>query len=129
MKVGLYARNSKPPRGWKPSTTGEAPPGSWKVQHESLRAWAKREGHEVALEEHDMRSGKDANRPAWDRIIQDARGHHVHMVAVTKVDRVMRSMIHFYDVVREFSDLGIDLVFIDQGVRISKRDPMSKFLI
>ncbi len=65
-------------------------------------------------EEHDTnKSGADPNRPGWHRVMAEVRGRHVQLVAATKVDRVMRSMIHFYDVVQEFDRLGADLVFVD----------------
>ncbi len=127
MKLALYARNSKPPRGWKPSHPGEEPPGSWKQQLDALREWAARNGHEVVLEKHDAKkSGRDPNRPDWEAVMQEARGHHIQAVAATKLDRVMRSVPHFYEVASEFMGLGVDLTFIDTGLSLSKRDPFSK---
>ena len=128
MRVALYARNSKPPRGWKPSAPSEEPPGSWKLQLTALRIWAVREGHEVTLEEHDVVTGGDPNRPGWTKLMAAARGHHVHLIAATKLDRVMRSALHFHQVADELLDLGVDLIAIDQGVRVSKGDPMSKLM-
>src|SRR5438093_692574 len=108
MKAVLYARNSKPPKGWKGSDSDrDEAPGSWKTQLASLRAWAAREGHEVVLEEHDMASGRDPHRPGWERIVAEARGHHAALVAATKLDRVMRSTQHFLQVTEEFLALGL----------------------
>jgi DNA invertase Pin-like site-specific DNA recombinase len=128
-RVALYARNSQPPKGWKPSFPGERPPGSWETQLEGLGTWAEREGYEIVIKEHDVASGRDANRRGWERVLQEARGHHVHAVASTKLDRVMRSAPHFHETANEFLALGVDLIFTEQGTRISKRDPLSKFLI
>ena len=129
MKAAIYARNSKPPRGWKPSRRGEEPPGSWKSQLEALRSWANREGHEVVLEEHDTATGGDPNRRGWDKILAAARGHHIQLIAVVKPDRAMRSVPHFYKVTEELLGLGIDLIFTDSGMRLSKRDAMSKAML
>ncbi len=126
VRVALYARNSKPPRGWKPSRPGKEPPGSWKTQLESLRAWAARQGYVVVLEEHDVATGRDPNRPAWRRVMQEARGHHIHVILAVKPDRVARSVADFYAIATELTDLGVDLVFTDAGTRISKKDPLSK---
>lgn len=130
MRVALYARNSKPPKGWRPAFPGEEPPGSWRQQLEELRAWAAREGHEVVLEAYDAKvSGKNPNRPGWRQVMQAARGHHVHEIAAVKLDRVMRSAGHFYDLVRELTELTVDLCFTAQGLRIGKANPMTKALI
>ncbi len=127
MKLALYARNSKPPRDWDPSKhPGEEPPGSWKIQLQLLHEWAARQGHTVLLEEHDMASGRDPNRKGWERLMQEARGHHIDAIVSTKLDRVMRSAPHFYKVADELSSLGVDLMFTDNGMRISKRDPFNK---
>lgn len=128
--MALYARNSKPPQGWKPSVPGEEPPGSWQQQLDALRAWADREGHEVTQEEHDAQvSGKDPNRPGWRRIMSSVKGRHVHLVAAVKLDRVMRSVKHYHDTASTFLERGVDLVFIDTNTRISKQDAMSKFFL
>ena len=125
MGVALYARNSKAPQGWKPSQPGEEAPGSWRLQLQALHAWAAREGHEVALAEYDLVTGGNPNRPGWNKVMAAARGHHIHLVAAVKLDRVMRSTLHFHQVANELLELGVDLVAVDQGVRVSNKDPMS----
>jgi DNA invertase Pin-like site-specific DNA recombinase len=90
MRVALDARNSKPPKDWKPSTPGEETPRLRRSQLAALRAWAEREGHEVVFEVHDAASGGNPNRPAWCRVMAAARGHHVHAIAAVKLDRVAR---------------------------------------
>jgi DNA invertase Pin-like site-specific DNA recombinase len=129
VKVAIYARNSKPPKNWKASFPGEEPPGSWKTQLEDLRTWARRNEHEVLLETHDMVSGRDPNRPGWEQVMSEVRGHHVQAVAAVKLDRVMRSAGHFHEVAKTFLDLGVDLIFTDTSTQISKRDPFSKFQV
>ncbi len=129
-RVALYGRNSKPPRGWKPSYPGEEPPGSWRQQLDVLRAWAAREGYNVVQEEHDANvSGRDGNRPGWKRIMSSVRGRHVHIVAAIKLDRVMRSVVHYHQTADVFLERGVDLVFTETGLRISKQDAMSKYFI
>lgn len=130
MKVALYARNSQPPKDWKPKTPGEEPPGSWVQQLQELEAWAKREGHEVVLAAHDAQvSGKDPNRPGWKKVLAEVRGHHVQAVAAAKLDRVMRSAVHFHDTVRTFSDASCDLIFTTQGLSLSRNNPVTKAMM
>lgn len=129
-RIALYARNSKPPKGWKPEFPGQEPPGSWKQQLEQLRAWAKKEGHDVVAECHDANvSGKDGNRPGWQKVMSLVRGHHVQLVAAVKLDRVMRSNIHFYETVREFQVAHCQLTFTEQGVTLGDKNPLTKALV
>src|SRR2546425_8586274 len=102
LKLALYARNSRPPKNWKPSVPGEEPPGSWRQQLTHLRDWSSRQGHVVVLEEHDAaESGADPHRPRWSAVMQEARGHHIDAIAVTRSDRVMRSVIHYHKLAEE----------------------------
>lgn len=126
-RSGLYGRNSKPPKGWRPTSDGEEPPGSWSVQIAKTRAFAVACGDEVVIEEHDVATGSDPNRPAWARLMNAVRGHIVQRVYCTKMDRPMRDLRHFLDVAQDFERAGAELVFIDQqGASVRKGDAAGK---
>ncbi|MGA9044667.1 MAG: recombinase family protein [Thermoplasmata archaeon] len=118
MKAAIYARVS----------TEDQDASS---QLARLREWAARENHAVVLEEHDQASGRNVRRPGFERVMQEARGHHVQLVLVTKVDRIARSVQHLAATARELHDLGVELVAVDQGIRISKdrTDPTGELVL
>jgi DNA invertase Pin-like site-specific DNA recombinase len=127
VKAAIYARNSKPPKGWKAKVEGEEPPGSWKMQLPRLRRAAEADGHEVTWEGFDVVTGSNPNRPKWKELMALVRGGHVGVVYVVKLDRVMRSLRHFLDVAEDFEKRGAHLIFIDsQGASIRGKDPYAK---
>lgn len=123
----IYARNSKPPKGWRPSFQGEEPPTSWTFQVAKARARATADGFAVVLDEHDIATGSDPNRPGWESIMSAVRGGRVRRVYATKLDRCMRGVKHFKEVEEVFEARGCELVFTDSpGASILTRDPFSK---
>src|SRR5690348_2103228 len=84
-----------------------------------LREWAAREGFEVAIERVDAATGKNVRRPGLESLLQEARGRHIRFLAVTKVDRVARSVQHLAGIASELHSLGVGFYAIDQGIRIS----------
>jgi DNA invertase Pin-like site-specific DNA recombinase len=116
--VALYARTS----------TSDQDGNS---QLERLREWARHEELEVVLERADVASGRLVRRPGADEILAEARGHHIQVVAVCKVDRWARSVLHLASTVRELHELGVEFVAVDQGLRISRDrgDPTSTLIL
>ncbi len=118
MRVALYARTS----------TSDQDGSS---QLERLREWARREGHEILLERTDVASGRLVRRPGMDAVMAEARGHHVQLVAVAKVDRWARSVQHLAASVAELHELGVEFVAVDQGLRVGKdrSDPTATLIL
>lgn len=127
MRAALYARRSKPPKGWVPSYPGEVAPGSTDAQLAKLQAWAKTAGHEVILQEHDTATGKNPNRPGWQRIMAAVKGGHVQVVAITRTSRAMRNSKHYLEVVEVFLERNCIMEVLEQpmaSVR-GRGDPMA----
>jgi len=119
MRVALYARVS--------TDEQEAAP-----QIARLRVWAERAGYVVHMERTDIatgKSGRHVNRPGQDEILAAARGHHVHVVAVAKVDRWARSVRHLSTTVDELHGLGVDFYAVDQGLAVKRGDPTAKLML
>lgn len=102
MIVALYARVSTE----KQDELNQLP---------SLRERARRLGYLVHKEYTDTASGRDGNRPGWLALMEDAKNGRFDAVLVTKLDRVMRSVLHLeycitelakYRVYVDCSDLG-----------------------
>jgi DNA invertase Pin-like site-specific DNA recombinase len=105
--VALYARVS---------TTDQHP----EIQLHALRQYAERRGLVIAEEYVDAGvSGANDRRPALDALMEDAKLRRFDMLAITKLDRLARSVGHLTDLSRELAALGIDLVVLDQSIDTS----------
>jgi putative DNA-invertase from lambdoid prophage Rac len=93
-----------------------------------LRDWAKAASRVVALEEVDKATGKNIRRPGLERIMAEARGHHVRCIATCRVDRWARSARDLSNTLHELHQLGIEWIAIDQGIHISteRDDPTTR---
>jgi DNA invertase Pin-like site-specific DNA recombinase len=106
MTIALYARVS----------SQEQRP---EIQIHALREYAERRGEgAVEFVDHGISGGKD-RRPALDELMQAARRREIKAVAVTKLDRLARSVRHLTNLASELEALGVDLVVLDQGIDTS----------
>lgn len=86
-------------------------------QLQKLRHFAKYKGWDIWNEFiDDGWSGKDDNRPALRRLMQEARDKHVDMVAVTKLDRFMRNTRLLLNYVDDLKNLGIGFAAGDDNI-------------
>lgn len=102
MRVALYARVST-------HEQDEA------LQLPRLRSYCERMKWEIAGEYTDEASGRDGNRPGWLTLMSDARREEFDAVLVTKLDRVMRSLVQLLEVLQDFQLRYITLITLDQG--------------
>jgi DNA invertase Pin-like site-specific DNA recombinase len=84
-------------------------------------------GYEIVAEEVETVSGRLHRRPGMDRIMKMARGHHIHAVAVVKLDRWGRSLQNLVTTVRELLDNHVEFHAIDQGINLNQKEPTSMF--
>jgi DNA invertase Pin-like site-specific DNA recombinase len=78
--------------------------------------FAKRQGWEVVQIYQDEASGRDANRPGWKALESDLRRHEFDAIIVTKLDRIMRSLMQLLQIFETFQRYGVMIVTIDQGI-------------
>jgi DNA invertase Pin-like site-specific DNA recombinase len=106
-RIALYARVSTTDQHVEP-------------QLHALRAYAEARGLELAGEYVDNGvSGARDRRAALDRLLADARRRRFDALAVTKLDRLARSVRHLTTLAAELEALGIDLVVLDQAIDTS----------
>lgn len=107
MRLALYARVSTRTQKSNPQLT-------------ELRRYARARKAKVVEEfvDHGLSRAKD-RRPALDRLLAGARRREFDAVAVTKLDRLARSVRHLTTVSGEFEALGVDLIVVDQGLDTS----------
>jgi DNA invertase Pin-like site-specific DNA recombinase len=106
-RIGLYCRVS---------TSDQRP----EVQAHALRQYAQARGLSVVAEytDHGISGAKD-RRPALDKLLADARRRRFDVLAITKLDRLARSVHHLTSLGRELEALGVDLVVLDQAIDTS----------
>ena len=102
-RVALYARVSKADDSQDPQN-----------QLMRLIAYANDRGWEVYRQYVDRASGANQDRPALEEMLAAARANRFRCIVVTKIDRMARSTINLYDVVKQLTDLKVGLVCIDQ---------------
>jgi len=78
--------------------------------------FATRHGWEVVKIYMDEASGRDANRPGWKALESDLRRHEFDAIIVTKLDRIMRSLMQLLQIFETFQKYGVMIVTIDQGI-------------
>lgn len=105
MKVALYARVSTDDKGQDPES-----------QLFKLRRMAEARGYEIVGQYVDHKSGKDANRPEFQRLLKDARAHQFDIIMITKLDRMMRSVKNLLSVLEDLERWKIALECVDQPI-------------
>lgn len=111
------------------STSEQATEGvSIEAQTERLEAWAKMKGYTIVEKYIDPGySGKDDNRPAFTRMVIDARQGKFDVIAVAMLDRLMRNLRLLLNYLYEFNELGITFVATHESLDTST--PNGKFSI
>ncbi len=108
MKAALYARVS--------TKDGEQDPD---VQFLQLRRYADYKGYKVVGEYKDECSGKRPVRPGLLRLQKDAEAHRFDVIVVVRIDRIMRSLSHFLNLVESLERQGVTLESSSDGLDYS----------
>lgn len=118
LRVALYARVSTTNHG---QDVG--------LQVDELRQAATQRGWSVAGEYvDDGISGSKASRPALDRMLADAQAGRFDVVAVWKLDRLARSVIHLLSMTEALREWGVGLVSL-RDAHIDTTTPSGRFVL
>lgn len=99
------------------------------MQLTELRSYNERSAWEtIEYVDHGI-SGAKRNRPALDRLMQDARLRKFGAVICWKLDRFGRSMVHLIENVRELDALGIRFVCPTQGIDTDQKSPTGRLIL
>lgn len=83
----------------------------------SLRDYCKRVGYNITDEYiDDGFSGKDENRPSFERLLADMRTDKIDCIVCYKLDRIGRSLKHLLNLFEEFSNRKISFVSLSQNI-------------
>jgi len=116
MKVALYARVSTD------NTTQDET-----LQLPRLREMASRRDYEVVAEYTDKASAKDGNRPAFKDMMVAASRHEFDAIMATKLDRIMRSVVHLSTTMEQLEVYNVALIFGD--LDINPRTPNGQLVV
>lgn len=94
------------------------------LQLDELRQVAAQRGWEPVAYVDEGVSGSKDRRPALDRLMADARGGRLDLVAVWRFDRFARNTAHLLAAMEEFRALGVHFVSLREQVDTST--PMGK---
>jgi DNA invertase Pin-like site-specific DNA recombinase len=102
------------------------------AQRESCEAYIrsrKEQGWELVTDRYDDGgySGKDTDRPAFQRLMADVAAGKIDVVVVYKVDRLSRSLLDFAQVMSAFEAAGCAFVAITQN--FSTADAMGRLTL
>lgn len=103
-KVAIYARVSSNDQNIE-------------TQLMALRDYCNRLGYKVIGEYVDNGfSGKDDNRPDFERLLADMRADKIDCIVCYKLDRIGRSLKHLLNLFEEFNNRKISFVSLSQNI-------------
>lgn len=79
------------------------------------RGMAKNRGFDAFREYSDETSARDANRPGWQDLMLDASNHLFDAILVTRLDRVMRSLVQLNITMDNLRTYNEKLICADMG--------------
>ena len=85
-------------------------------QEMDLRKYAQQQGWEVIGVYSDTASGSTVDRPELTRLLSDATSHKFDVIAITKLDRMSRSLKDFLGLDETFRKAGIDVAVTTQNI-------------
>lgn len=109
MRVATYSRVSTAHHDQKPE-----------VQAAELRRYCTARGWSVIEEviDHGFSGGSD-QRPGLKRLLSLARTRQVDVVAVTKLDRLFRSLRHLVAVIDEIEGIGVKFISLHDQIDLT----------
>ncbi len=115
MRLALYARVSKPPKGQlnEQQKRDQNP----EVQLVPLREWAKANSHTIVEEYVDRQTGKNAKRPQLQKLLRDLEKglRDVDTVVVVRLDRFGRSTQDLHNLVAELRSRDVSFISLKEG--------------
>lgn len=103
LRVGLYARVSTHDQQTLP------------MQISTMRAYAKRRGWSVALEEKEVGSGAKT-RPRREELLRAARRREIDAIVVWRLDRWGRSLLDLIGSLNELHMVGVGFVSLSEAL-------------
>lgn len=97
-----------------------------------LARWCEASGATVVRAYEEVASGAAAKRPMLDEALQTARRREFDVLVCVRLDRLGRSLERILSTLREFSDAGVRVVVLAQGLDLrpdGDGSPMSRAMV
>ena len=108
MKAGLYIRVSTDMQVRDGESLAE--------QETSTQAYCNfRNIPIITIYREEGKSGKDTNRPQFQKMLRDCKFGKIDTIVVKKIDRLSRSLIDFEKTIKFFEDHNINLISIQEN--------------
>lgn len=98
-------------------------------QEKILLDFCRRRGWKKFTYYREKASGSGVPRTVLNRLMEDARSGKIDVVAVYKLDRFGRSLIHLLQLVKELSTRKIGFVTATQPIDTTAENPMAELLL
>lgn len=85
-------------------------------QEYAIKDFCKARNWEVYEVYKDVISGTKSSRPAFNKLLEDMRINKFNCIAVTKLDRLGRSLQHLLSLLEEFNGRSINFVATTQNI-------------
>lgn len=116
LMVAIYARVS---------TTAQ----DTSSQLREVEAYVRVRGWKVVEVYEDQTGGRNAARPALQRLINDAKRLRFQCVLVWKLDRFARSLIDCLELITQLDNAGVRFIAVSQGLDTDQKNPASRFML
>jgi DNA invertase Pin-like site-specific DNA recombinase len=131
MRVALYARVSTRESARRIKSSGDdRARQDPEIQLQKLRQFAANHQEWQVVEEYiDRASGAKTTRKALDKMLRDARLRKFDLIIITKLDRMMRSLINLQNVLAELRSHGVGLICTDQPIDVRDESPTANLMV
>jgi len=85
-------------------------------QVDALKDYCSRMSYDVFDVYVDVISGTSTSRPEFNRLLSDMRSYKFNCVAVTKLDRLGRSLQHLLSLIDEFKRKSVNFIAVTQNL-------------
>ncbi|HEC39535.1 hypothetical protein LCGC14_0538090 [marine sediment metagenome] len=88
-------------------------------QEAICKEYCERNKLEVYKVYKDVISGTTSSRPDFNKLLEEMRHYKFHVIMVTKLDRIGRSLQHLLSLFDEFNNKGIHFIAVTQNIDTS----------
>ena len=100
------------------------------VQEKSMKEWCERNNHEILQMYTEDYSGKDFDRPEWNKLMKYVKANRdkVDMVLCYRWDRLGRNLVESMEVINVLNKMEVKVQASDQEMEMNSDDPDMMFM-